>query len=132
MKKRPEVSLLRSIVLATAFGIAACPMAVLGDDQYDHFKGKPANTLDEALANLKEYNGKLAAELQAGKLRLEQLHKIHELTYTLENALQKVEKEVEQIQETLENLHKASEYGRVDEANQAAMEYLKKAQKIAP
>lgn len=121
-------SLFNTVVLSIA--IAAIPLSSLADDEVDHFKGKPANTLDEALVNLEEYNGKLAAEFKDGKFKLEQLHKIHELTYTLENALHRLEQEVEDVQETLEELHKASEYGRLEEANKVAAEYLEKAQKI--
>ncbi len=123
-------SLLHMLVFSSA--LVTTPMVAMADDKYDHYKGKPSSTLDEALTNLKEYNSKLAAEFQAGKVKLEQLHRIHELTYTLENALKRVEKDVEDIQETLEKLHKASEYGRVDEANKTAVEYLEKVKKISP
>ncbi len=73
-----------------------------------HFKGLPAPDLATAVANFSEYNTRLEAKL-ASKLTDEDLAEIHELTYTLENALEKIEDELEELAETLEEVHVASE-----------------------
>ncbi|EWH01384.1 DUF6746 family protein [Halomonas sp. BC04] len=73
----------------------------------DHFKGEPAETLADAVANFSEYNQQLAALLAQDELSITDLGTIHELTYTLENALEKIDEEVETMAVTLEEVHLA-------------------------
>lgn len=75
----------------------------------DHFKGVPADTLDEALANLSEYNAQLEAILSSPELGPMELHNVHQLTYTLENALERLILELNELADTLEEVHVASE-----------------------
>lgn len=76
--------------------------------EIEHFKGLPAETLEQAFSHFSEYNEKLSQVL-AGELTQEKITEIHELTYTLENALGKIQEETESLAETLEALHLASE-----------------------
>ena len=56
----------------------------------DHFKGEPADTLQQAVTNLSEYNARFDKLLAEDELTPMDMHEVHQLTYTLENALQKI------------------------------------------
>ena len=92
--------------LVTALSFTFNP--VIADDRVDHFKGLQAESLSEAFAHVTEYNQRLQ-ELLDGELTAEAIFQVHELTYTLENALERLETELEAWAEQLEELHLASE-----------------------
>ncbi|MDN6319533.1 MAG: hypothetical protein L0J77_07195 [Marinobacter sp.] len=94
-----------------------------------HFKGQPANTLEKAVANFSEYNNKLDKVL-AGDLTPEAMNTVHQFTYTLENALQKLDDEIDELEETLEKVHKASEHADPDTVRSAGEQYLTNSRKI--
>lgn len=83
------------------------PMASLAED-VEHFKGKQSATLEAAIANFSEYNNKLEKILE-GELTPEAMNEVHQLTYTLENALGKINEEFDGLAVTLEEIHLASE-----------------------
>lgn len=85
------------------------------DDRVEHFEGKAAKTIEQALDNLHLANQQLADLLASGPITAEVSHEIHQLTYTLENALEHLEDELDRAQEILEQVHLASE------ANQGAV-----------
>ncbi|WP_417512827.1 DUF6746 family protein [Marinobacter sp.] len=95
----------------------------------DHFKGHPANTLEQAVANFSEYNNKLEKML-AGDLTPEAMNEVHQLTYTLENALQKLDDEIDVLEDTLEKVHKASEHADPHTVRSAGEKYLSDSRKI--
>lgn len=78
-------------------------------ERVDHFKGLPAHTLEEAVRHFSEYNRKLHEQLDRDTLTATDMAQIHELTYTLENALAKISEEFALLAGTLEALHVASE-----------------------
>ncbi|SOB77275.1 hypothetical protein SAMN04488490_3072 [Marinobacter sp. LV10R510-11A] len=96
--------------------------AVFAGDS-DHFKGEPAKTLEQAVANFSEYNNKLEHVL-TGDLTPEAMNEVHQLTYTLENALQKLDDEIDKLEETLEKVHKASERADTNTVRSAGEQYL--------
>jgi hypothetical protein len=96
------------IPLAAALALGA-GTAMADDDRADHYGGEPAPTLAAALGNLAEYNQRLATLLQSPTLAPADLHEVHRLTYTLENALQRLDDELEGMAESLEAVHLASE-----------------------
>ncbi len=110
-------------------GLAAPSMA---DDRVDHFAGEPAETLDQALANFSEYNTRLEAVLEKETLDFPDMRVIHELTYTLENALEKIREDMAVLAETLEALHLASETGDEDGSRRHGEAYLETARLIRP
>lgn len=67
-----------------------------------------SETLPEAVKNFSEYNAKLEAILKDDVTNAE-MSEVHELTYTLENALGKINEELAKLSETLEKVHLASE-----------------------
>ena len=93
----------------------------------NHFKGEPADTLEAAITNLTSYNKKLAAYVnQSSKITPKELHEIHQISYTLENALERLSAEVKDIQDLLEEVHLASEQARYDDAKNHGKAYLDK------
>lgn len=82
--------------------------SALADDRVSHFKGKESETLAEAIANFKDTNKKLEA-LLSGEVSNNDIAAVHEATYTLEKALEKINSELSTLAETLEEVHLASE-----------------------
>lgn len=120
------MTILRHAVAVTASLLVAVP-AIASDS--DHFKGEPANTLEQAIANFSEYNHKLDQVLTE-ELTPETMNEVHQLTYTLENALQKLDNEIDELEETLEKVHKASEHTDPDTVRSAGEKYLTNSRKI--
>jgi len=109
--------LLIGSVLTTAVAHAS-------DDRPDHFKGKAVETIAQAQANISEYNRQMAKILAADSLNAESLAKIHNITYTLENALEHIENQIEKLQEELEEIHLASERNDKKTIRRVAPSYL--------
>ena len=76
--------------------------------KYAHFEGKPAETLPQAVSNFSEHNRKLKAIL-ASKVTDSDMADGHQLTYTRDNALKKINEDMAALAATLEELHLASE-----------------------
>lgn len=94
----------------------------------DHFTGKTAKDLKSALCNLDKYNQRLAQLVNKKRLKLEDLAEIHQLTYTLEVAVQKTQQELNVIAEELEFVHKGSEHANFDKVKKSGAKYLAKTQ----
>lgn len=110
--------------------LLALATPALADERPDHFKGEPAETLEQALSNLSEYNAKLSELLAKDDLTPVDMHEVHQLTYTLENALQRLDREVDSLAETLEEVHLASESADSGTVREQGKAYLQKAGKL--
>ena len=118
---------LQALVLL-ALGVPA--IGVFADtDRVEHFKGKPAETLEQALTNLSEGNQSLAQLLER-PITAETSYEIHQLTYTLENALERIEDEMDRLEDTLETVHLASEANRADRLERYGQQYLDLAREL--
>src|SRR5690554_1189516 len=102
------------------------------DDRISHYKGEASPTLEAAVKNLTEFNQKLEAILASDDMDIRKLAEIHQLTYTLENALERLDEELEAIEETLEEVHVGSETGKFDQVRSAGKEYLEHVRKLLP
>lgn len=89
-----------------------------------HYKGEPAESTQQAVSNLKLYNPKLEAILMKGELTAMDMNEVHQLTYTLENALQRLHADLEVIAAQLEEVHLASETGKPDVVQARGRAYL--------
>lgn len=118
---------LSTTALALCVGFAAPAMA---DQRPDHFKGKPAETLSAAVVNFSDYNKQLAAVLAKDSLEPADMVKVHELTYTLENALEKISAELTALADTLEEVHVASEKMDASAVKAQGQKYLGTAREI--
>lgn len=98
-----------SILLLSALLALASAPAALAEKRPDHFKGLPAKTLTQAVANFSEANAKLDALIKQETLTAQDLHRVHQLTYTQENALRKISAELTALAGNLEAVHVASE-----------------------
>lgn len=96
-----------------------------------HFEGEAAPTLDAALANLTEHNAHLAELITQETLDPHALHAVHQLTYTLENAVETLRNELEAAAEALEAVHIASETSDPDTVRSAGQQYLDTLNQIA-
>ncbi len=119
----------RPLLIAAALSFTL-PGFASEDKRPGHFKGKPSPTLEEAFDNLASYNRKLET-LLAGELTPQVMAEIHQTTYTLENALKKIESEVDDLAETLEEVHLASESNDTATTSNKGRVYLGVAQKLA-
>jgi hypothetical protein len=107
-------------ILACA-GLATTPLAYSGE--VEHFKGKPSKSLEQAVSNFSEYNSKLEQVLNR-ELTPEAMNEVHQLPYTLENALGKINAEFDALAETLETIHIASEHADPDTVKTSGEQFL--------
>ncbi len=111
----------RFSVLAFLLASLSCP--VTAEDRTEHFAGKPADTLEQAVANFAEGNRQLR-ELLSGDVSQEDLAQIHQLSYTLENALGKMNEEMQALAVLLEQVHLGSETGKTQSVQGNARAYF--------
>ncbi len=75
----------------------------------DHFEAIESLDIPSALCNLATYNAKLTEITDEDEIPTADMVKVHELTYTLENAIQKIQSELTVIAADLEEVHLSSE-----------------------
>lgn len=96
----------------------------MADEKPGHFKGKPSETLEQAVSNFSEYNHKLETFLKKDTLSPQEMQQVHELTYTLENAIEQMNISLAQLAMTLEAVHVGSETGDVESVKTQGLHYL--------
>ncbi len=101
--------------------------ASFAEERFAHHEGKPAPTLDVALVNLKEGNAKLAEILKKDTLKMADLHEVHVLSYTIENALERIGKEQARLAELMEEVHLASEKNDAETVKASGQAFLEAA-----
>tara|TARA_R110000823_G_scaffold255719_2_gene377732 strand:- start:130 stop:510 length:381 start_codon:yes stop_codon:yes gene_type:complete len=106
---------------ALSFGVATMAKA----ESVEHFKGESAESLEEAVTNFKRYNQRLENLLKQDSMSADDVTKVHELTYTLENALAKINDELDKLAVTLEEVHLASEKYDADAVRDHGDAYMK-------
>lgn len=94
------------------------------DDRPAHFKGETVSSWSQAHEVLDKYNQELAGILAQDKLTPQDGAKVHELTYSLENALEYMEDTIEKLAEQLEEVHVASEKNELDIIKNKGTVYL--------
>lgn len=94
------------------------------DERAEHFEGKAAEDIAEARANLAAANAELRQLLAQDELSSADMARVHELSYTMENALQRVQTDLEEAAVALEEVHLASEEMDRETVNQQAPAYL--------
>jgi hypothetical protein len=115
-----------SQIWCSVVGLLVCSVMVSASERPAHFKGKEPATLTEAIALYAEHNKQLAVLIAKEKLTAEELFEVHQLTYTLENALQKMNSEMTDIAAVLEEVHLASEKNDSATVKARAQIYLDK------
>ncbi|MDI5891123.1 DUF6746 family protein [Halomonas rhizosphaerae] len=116
---------------ALCTGLLATP--ILAEEKPGtHFEGEPSDSLAEAVANFSKYNQELADLLAKDELTRREIGEIHILTYSLENALEKIEEDVEEMAEVLEEVHLGSETSNVERVRSNGEIYLESARTLIP
>lgn len=113
-------------LLVAALGLAG-PVAA---DEVEHYEGKKPESLEEAVALFSEYNARLEKILASDSLTGEQMEKVHELSYTLENALNRINSDLFKLTKTLEEVHLASERRDAETVDEQGRAYLSTARKV--
>ena len=124
MRARDRLISVAILSLAATGGAAASDV--------EHYSGKPAKTLDQAVENLGRYNERLETILAKDELTAGDMERIHELSYTLENALRRIHSEVGRIAGDLETVHLASERREADTVSDYGRRYLRKSSLLVP
>lgn len=96
-------------LLITSILLLSASQSTLADEKYNHFPSLKSEDINTALCNIKNYNEKLAVITSKTELSAEDMVKVHELTYTLENAVNFLRETLKQVSVDLEEVHKASE-----------------------
>jgi len=94
------------------------------EGRVQHYEPKPAPNLAQAVKNLREYNA-ILDDLLSQELTPETMDKIHQVSYTLENALKRVDKDLDSIANVLEGMHLASESMKPEDVKNFGNSYLK-------
>ncbi len=100
----PKHSLMSAAMLSAVFVAAA-----FADETPTHYAAEPSETLQEAVTNFISYTDRVEAVLARDPLTDDDMEEVHELTYTLEDALARINKDMAALPEVLETLHLASE-----------------------
>ncbi|MDY7116493.1 DUF6746 family protein [Halomonas sp. SSL-5] len=115
---------------AVCFGLLGTAANADDHERPDHFAGESAETLDQAVTHFTETNRKLAELLAQDELSNADLGTIHELTYTLENALAKIDEELDTMAVDLEEVHLGSETLEHERVRTHGDAYLEAAQTL--
>ena len=100
--------------------------------EYSHFKGENVDNLNQAVEVFSNQNKKFSEIINNGDVSLQEMGEVHQMTYSMENALRKIKLEVIEMEYLLENVHKASEYGGNQTVIKDGQKYLEKAQTLIP
>ncbi len=107
----------------TAMILAVATVSVAHATDVRHFKGEKPETLAEAFAIIEKYNAQLEGRIQY-ELTPYTMAEIHQMSYSLENALQFIEEHLDTTQENLEKVHIASETNDPETVQAKGKEYL--------
>ncbi len=111
--------------ILTAFAVLLPSLSpAQAGEKYNHFPSLEAANTSAAFCNLAKFNQKLQAITNKKTLTAEDMVKVHELTYTLENAVIRLQKELDVIAVDLEKVHKASEHLKQDVIKNSGAKYL--------
>lgn len=114
---------MKKILLTTLSLFMAAELAA--DEEYNHFPSLDAPNTAVAVCNLNKFNAKLANIVNQSEISVEDMVKVHELTYTLENAVQRLQQDLVNIAEDLEKAHKGSEALQQEVVKSSGKGYLK-------
>ncbi|MBS3800927.1 MAG: hypothetical protein KGY40_08085 [Thioalkalivibrio sp.] len=116
---------MKPLLVASFLALTALAASgVVADERYDHYEALESPDLETAMDNLAEYNTKLRAILDKESLSAGDVAEVHQLTYTLENAVERIANEVDAVAEVLEEVHQASERDDRDTVHARGKAYL--------
>jgi len=120
MKRTMRTAAAAVVALCTALPLAA-------EEGVSHYEPEPSETLAEAMENFVTYNRKMAEVIARDTLSVDDMEAVHELTYTLEIALAKINEELGALPVVLEEVHLSSEGDNPARLKAVAEVYLEQA-----
>ncbi|WP_071798740.1 DUF6746 family protein [Natronohydrobacter thiooxidans] len=120
----------RRTALIVALAMGAMP--VFAEERPDHYAAETSADLAEAMDNFSTHNKRMAEILAQPAMTPDHMEDIHQLTYTLEDALAKIITEATELAERLEEVHLASEGVDAAKLTGLASAYLARAQQLVP
>lgn len=124
------MNVIKALLCASVVGIfTLASQSLYASERPAHFKGEAIANTQQALATLAEANAKLTTIL-AGELNPTTMTEVHQLTYTLENALALIPAADEEIKEVLEEVHLGSETMDAERVRNNGEYYLQLAKKL--
>lgn len=112
--------------------LALCAMPVVADVRIDHYAAEDSATLAEALENFSTFNNRVEAVLARPVMTRDNMEDIHQLTYTLEVALERIIAEATELAELLEEVHLASEGTDAEKLTRLTKSYLAISRQLVP
>jgi len=107
------------------------PLSTVADSaRPSHFQPPAVTSLSHAVTLFSTHNQELAVLMAKKKLTPAELSKVHQLTYTLETALERINKDLATLTDTLEAVHVASEKLDEQKVRLEGRRYLKVAQTV--
>lgn len=116
--------------LALSATLFAAP-ALADEDRPQHFDAVEPRSLQEALTYFGIYSEALEELLAKETLTRADLSRVHEMSYTLENALAKMREELASTADALESVHLASERADAETVRARGAAFLKAAKQFA-
>jgi hypothetical protein len=93
------------------FSLSAMSLAFSdGNTNANHFPSVASPTVTAAKCNLAKYNAILTKLINQPELSITDMLSVHELTYTLEQTIERLQVSLEDVAEEVEKVHKASEH----------------------
>lgn len=124
------MNVIKALLCASVVGFfTLASQSIYASERPAHFKGEAIANTQQALATLAEANAKLTTIL-AGELNPTTMTEVHQLTYTLENALALIPAADEEIKEVLEEVHLGSETMDAERVRNNGEYYLQLAKKL--
>jgi len=121
---------MKKTTVATIAAFVLSVSSAQAEEKYSHFPSLASENTSAALCNLEKYNEKLQAIVSKKALTPEDMVKVHELTYTLENAVIRLQADLATIAVDLEKVHKGSEHMDKSTIKQSGKSYLDATRKI--
>jgi hypothetical protein len=118
------------LIMITSMALVTLGSTAIADEKYNHFPSIESTDFKTAFCNIERYNEKMITITNKPVLTSLDMLKIHELTYTLENAINFIKVSLENVSQNLEDVHKASE--RLDQKtiHASGEKYLKATKRL--
>lgn len=118
-----------TLKLMTAAAAVALAGAVAGiaEERVSHYEPETSETLAQAMDNFVTYNRRMEEIIARDPLTVDDMEEVHELTYTLEVALARINEELGALPTVLEEVHLSSEGDNPARLRGVAEVYLEQA-----
>lgn len=117
---------LKTLAAAAAVAVAGA-LPGIAEEAVSHYEPETSETLAQAMENFVTYNRRMEEVLAREPLTVQDMEEVHELTYTLEVALARINEELGALPTVLEEVHLSSEGDNPARLRGVAEVYLEQA-----